>query len=570
MIQTKGVRRGLALLLLTVAAGCQRTSPVGFSQPVADAPIKPETPRSLPYDEIGLGSQSRAIPVIMYHDATADDKKTVWYDVTASEFRAQCDAIERAGLQPISLDDFYGHMTTGREVPEGSIVLTFDDNYQGFYDHAYPELKKRRWPSAMFVHTGFVGQKTGKHPKMSYDTLRELVKDGLVSIGSHTITHPADLSKLSRGVQRDELTKSKADLERELGVKVVDFAYPNGGNDPACQALAREVGYRMAFTIKNGIAESSPNLMAVNRYVHTKFEKALDDRERAIDGGAGRVADETLDRAAPVNYREGKFAGLELALAEGGDPVTLQSETREGVSEFIARTPGAVAGINGTFFAMAALRATDNRLVGPAKTTEAPEVLPDKETFRYEKLVNRPLVVLSKDRFALVPYNPWAFASDAPFRAFRPDMTDVFMGGVWLVHLGVPASEKALKTFGAGDLADMRRRAFFGLDGAGRIVLGASKESCSSETLAAAAAEAGVREAVLLDSGFSTSLVYDGKILASGHSTTTLPSRPVPHAILLKGTLDPAGQAVATAAKPATTVTGGDPGPRRKKRRNRR
>ncbi|MFS8907337.1 polysaccharide deacetylase, partial [Synechococcus sp. OH2] len=37
----------------------------------------------------------------------------------------------------------------------------------------------------------------------------------------------------------------------------------------------------------------------------------------------------------------------------------------------------------------------------------------------------------------------------------------------------------------------------------------------------------------LLDSGFSTSLVYQGEILATGHAGPNQPSRPVPHAILL-------------------------------------
>jgi hypothetical protein len=87
---------------------------------------------------------------------------------------------------------------------------------------------------------------------------------------------------------------------------------------------------------------------------------------------------------------------------------------------------------------------------------------------------------------------------------------------------------------------DPRRRAFIGIDAEGHIVLGASTESASSAMVAEAAAAAGIQEAVLLDSGFSTSLVYGEDVKASGHSTETIPSRPVPHVILLLGNLDPA------------------------------
>lgn len=562
----------LAAVLLLMA-GCQRYSPVPdppAGPSTSDTAVPAETAKApTAVETISLSAQARQIPVIMYHDAVRDGKRTVWYDVTESEFRNQLEEIERRGLKPITLQAFYDHLTGKAVAPENAIVLTFDDNYQGFYDVAYPLLKARNWPSSMFVHTGFVGQTTGAHPKMSYDTLRTLVKEGLVEIGSHTISHPNDLSDLDPLKQEEELRKSKDDLEKNLGIKVVDFAYPNGGNDAACQERAKVAGYRMAFTIVNGLAESSPGIMAINRYVHTKLDKALEDRDRAIAGGAGRIADLDLDRKAPVNYREGVFAGVKLSIVEGGDPFTLTSPKRETVKEFIERTPGAVAGINGTFFALAAIRETDNRLVGPCLTTGSTAVLPDPETFRYEKLKNRPIIVMSPDKFAVVPYNPWTMSSDAVFRAFRPDVTDVFMGGAWLVRGGVPATESELRTFGSKDLMDFRRRALFGIDGQGRIFLACAKQSCSSEKFAAAAAEAGVREAVLLDSGFSTSLVYDGKILASGHSTKDNPSRPVPHAILLKGALDPEGQKVAKVAEPATTLTGGDPAPRRRRSRRR-
>jgi hypothetical protein len=40
----------------------------------------------------------------------------------------------------------------------------------------------------------------------------------------------------------------------------------------------------------------------------------------------------------------------------------------------------------------------------------------------------------------------------------------------------------------------------------------------------------------LLDSGFSTSLVFQDKILVTGHTSAGIPSRPVPQALLLYGT----------------------------------
>jgi peptidoglycan/xylan/chitin deacetylase (PgdA/CDA1 family) len=526
------------------------------------APQVPAAPAKPPYTEISIASQNRRIPVIMYHDVIAErGKDAQWFDCSREEFEAQMKFFQDNGAVPISMKDLYDHLTTGKEVPEGAVVLTFDDNYQGFYDIALPILQQYNYPSTMFVHTGFVGDKTGLHPKMDWPTLKELVKNPLVTIGSHTITHPDDISKLTPEQQTKELVESKATLERELGVPMEFIAYPNGKNDKTTQELTKAAGYKMAFSIDNGLAQESPSIYCVNRYVHTRLENAWEDRDRALRGGALGIFQGEIKESL-VGFQELESAGVKLALITGGLPTTVTSETREGVLDFVKRTK-AVAGINGTFFAMAAIKSTDNKLVGPCKTPEMPAVMPDIEVTRWEKLKNRPVILWGPKTMAIVPYQPETMGNDEVFKAFMPDLTDVFMGGVWLVHEGIPRKREDMNTFAAKDIQDARRRAFIGINSVGQIVLGASKQSCSSAQLAEAISAAGIMEAVLLDSGFSTSLVYGEKIMASGHSTPTTPSRPVPHAIVLKGTLDPASKKAAAAAVPATR----DESSRRRRRR---
>ena len=548
---------------MVAAAGCQGSAPakpktVTPLYQEAEAPVGPE------YFDIAIGAQTRRIPVIMYHDAVPERKRdSEWFDVSREEFDGQMKRIQELGMVPISIRDLYEDLIGKREAPEKAIVLTFDDNYQGFYDVALPILRQYNYPAAMFVHTGFVGRTEGKHPKMSWATLRELVKDPLVTIGSHTITHPDDITKLTSVEQEDELSKSKAELEAELGTKIDFFAYPDGKNDQAVQDLTKALGYKMAFTIVNGPAEESPNIFAVNRYVHTRFEKAIEDATQAVEGGALGVFSGTLTDG-PVTYREVSDSGVKLALIEGGKPETVTSETREGVADFIKRT-GAVAGINGTFFSMAAIASTDNKLIGPCKTPDMMLVVPDTEVSRWDKLRNRPIVAWGPERFAIFPFQPASMANDDVFKSFMPDVTDVFMGGAWMVHGGIARTREQMATYASKDINDARRRAVLGLTADGKIVLGASKESCSTAQLATAAAAAGVSEAVLLDSGFSTSLVFGEQIMASGHSTASQPSRPVPHAIVLKGTLDPASVALVHTIGPATTAS--DEKPRRRRRR---
>jgi len=533
----------LGVILTGGLAGCN--NPLDPPRKVVVAPPPEEIPIKIPYTEISLASQNRRIPVIMYHDVIAErGRDSQWFDCSADEFRKQMEFLVEQGAVPISVQDLYDHLTSGKEVPETAVVLTFDDNYQGVYDHAYPILQEYGFPFCMFVHTGFVGKKDGPHPKMSYETLNELLTDPNFTVGSHTVTHPDDISKLDIAVQQQELETSKADLEANLKRKIDFLAYPNGKNDETTQALAQGAGYKMSFSIENGLAEESPGIQCINRYVHTRLEKAWEDRKRALEGGGGRIVRRPLTTTSPISLQIEEFEGTRLAMITGGTPETATSETRESVLEFIRRT-GANAGINGTFFAMAAIKSTDNRLVGPCKTPEMAEVIGDQEKTRWPKLRNRPVVMWDGKEIAFVPFQPETMLTDAPFKDFMPDVTNVFMGGAWLVRDGVAMDRDQLRIFGSKDVMDARRRAALGINAAGDIVFAATRESASSAQFATALATAGVTDAVLLDSGFSTSLVYGQRILASGHSTASEPSRPVPHAILLRGPLDEASKTLA-------------------------
>jgi hypothetical protein len=401
-----------------------------------------------------------------------------------------------------------------------------------------------------------------------------------VTIASHTLSHPDDMSTLPLERQDEEMTRSKALLEEKLGHPVPYFAYPNGKGDQDTFDAARRAGYTMAFTIANGPAEQSPGILAVNRYVHTRLEQAWKDCQDALLAAPATVFERNL-APGPVRLEVGEFEGVKLGVVRGGMPATRRAASggRQSVGEFV-KEAGGVAGMNGTFFANAALRGTDNAMIGPCMTGNERLFLPEEAAYRLPKLVNRPLVFWGPTRIAVVPFQPGYMNEPDPLTALIPDLTDVFLAGAWIVHNGVPRTREEMAPHAVGDFMDPRRRAFFGVTDGGEVLLGGTLEVVSTEKLAQAAAAAGAAEAVLLDSGFSTSIVFDGKIIVTGHTARNLPSRPVPHAIVLSGTpaplLDPEVAKVFEKADPAVGAISAAqaqaeaPGPRRRSRRGAR
>ncbi|MFI5387358.1 MAG: polysaccharide deacetylase family protein, partial [Fimbriimonadales bacterium] len=198
--------------------------------------------------DIVMKAEAGRVVVIMYHNVIKERVKgSVWFDCTIDEFGKDMDSLVENGYTVLSTDQLFEHLTKGAPVPAKSIVLTFDDNYQGFYDYAVPILRKHKFPAAMFVHTAYVGSKSG-YPKMTWEELKELRDEGLVTIGAHTVTHPSNLKDLPLDVQKKELEDSKADLEQHLGGKIDIMAYPDGSNDLNTQQLTRDAGYKMSFS----------------------------------------------------------------------------------------------------------------------------------------------------------------------------------------------------------------------------------------------------------------------------------------------------------------------------------
>ena len=221
-----------------------------------------------------------ATPILTFHDVIESrDSRSLWFDVTSAELEKQLSWLTVHGAHFVTVNQIYRHLAQGADLPKGAIAITFADGYEGFYTRGLPILRSHHVPVAMFVHTDYVGDQHGR-PKMTWEQLKELDREGLVTVSSQTRTHPADLRKLTDRDLAEEMVGSKRILEQKLGHPVPFLAYPNGKYDSRVAHAAQKAGYQMAFTERLTSCEKSPNLFMVSRYVHTKYQQAWRDAGR--------------------------------------------------------------------------------------------------------------------------------------------------------------------------------------------------------------------------------------------------------------------------------------------------
>jgi peptidoglycan/xylan/chitin deacetylase (PgdA/CDA1 family) len=461
----------------------------------------------------------------MYHDITEQPSR--FFDLTPTGFREQMEQLKEAGARVVSLAELYDHLRSGKPLPPRAVALTFDDAYAGQLKAACPLMKEYGYAATFFVHTGAVGS-AGGGGHLSWEQLRQLEREGLVSVQSHTLTHPGDLRRLDDEALARELGESKRVLEAALGHPVRFLAYPGGAADARVARAARAAGYEMAFTMGPGCAGPVEDAFLVPR--------VLPDRVPEV---CARLREDALSVAFSARVLEWEPRELESGVlgegaervrwVRGGRPCGVRLEVPRKVPVLVDAAE-AEAGINGAFFGDARVKSGAARVVGPVLTRYGSGFSGGIRRDR-RRAEGRPLVLISPEKIMILPYSPHLAGDFSGVQRLLPGTVDCFVAGAWLVHDGRPVSRDLMGAFHLEDVLDARPRSFFGVDGMGRPVLGACSTGLSADRLAQALGPLGLREGVLLDSGSSTELVLGGEVLVAGRGEDG--PRPVPHALLL-------------------------------------
>lgn len=476
-----------------------------------------------PWPEINQRARLARVPVIMYHDILPE--KEVFFDITPQEFEQQLRLIHDNGLTPISLDQLVAHLRTGLPLPEKPILLTFDDGYESIYRYVYPLLKQYGYPATFSIYTKNVGVDTGRE-HVTWDQLQEMAANPLVTISAHSVTHPQDVTVLSDANLRMEVVKSKQIIESKLGIPIHYFTYPEGKYDARVEKFVQQAGYVAALTmndLEDRFAGQSKNLLAIDRIGQSGLQNAI-----AQAWGGPKLAswgDGEFDFNTPIKVTKVTIDRSRLLMVSGGRPITIHANSRYQVPQIIAGT-NAVAAVDGGFFSMHYLNS--NEMIGPVLSQNENKFIPG---LKYEntRSVGRPLVLISPQSVKFIPFDQAKHNTLKGIQAEMPNVTDAFIAAAWLVrdHQPQPA-----KNFGnLVDFAVARNRAFWGINQQGQPMIGVTLNLVDAISLGQILAKAGFRDAVMVDSGASSSLAYKGKSLMANLVGYEL--RPVPHVVAL-------------------------------------
>ena len=174
-------------------------------------------------------------------------------DISGQDFNQMMNDLHDQGFQSIYMQELQDFLYTNAKIPLRSVVLIQDDRHseQDAMDWFYPYYQKWGWP---FIRA-FISSPTNDNAPYTSTTgnlwkdQEDLAAQGWLDLEAHGVQHFDINSTSSESYIMGELQGSWDAFQQHFNKTPIAFIWPGGGFTQQAIALARQVGYKLGFTV---------------------------------------------------------------------------------------------------------------------------------------------------------------------------------------------------------------------------------------------------------------------------------------------------------------------------------
>lgn len=214
--------------------------------------------------------ESVNVPILLYHHISDRPR-----DTSPQKFREDMEKLAKAGYTAVLLEDLHKFVEEGTQLPERSVVITFDDGYLSNYQYAWPVLQELGMKADIAVIGWSAGLYRDKYdreiiPHFSWEQASEMVSSGVIRIHPHSynmheFSSDTDVSRVGVLKRPDEsygeyiaafvedLKKVGSMIRLKLGYSPCVFVYPYGESSPMTEKLLESFGYDISLGTNDGV-----------------------------------------------------------------------------------------------------------------------------------------------------------------------------------------------------------------------------------------------------------------------------------------------------------------------------
>lgn len=193
----------------------------------------------------GKAEPGTVVMVIMFHSIVQEEASNP-NQISQAAFRRLMDDLHAQGFQAITTAQLADFLENNAAIPPRSVLLLVDDrHYRQYFDNFFrPYWESWGWPvvNAWISHPDTLQQ--------VWDENEALEQEGWVDHQAHGVIHNIPMSdEVSDDYIYGELQGAITAFEQHYGKRPIAIIWPGGGFGQRPVQIARELGYRLGFTI---------------------------------------------------------------------------------------------------------------------------------------------------------------------------------------------------------------------------------------------------------------------------------------------------------------------------------
>jgi len=199
----------------------------------------------------------KGVITLMYH--RFEENKYPSTNIKNEIFIKHINEINNLGIEFITSKKF--EEIIKNKINKNYLLLTIDDAFESFYLNAWPILNNKKIPFILFVST----REIGKYGYMTWEQIREITKNDLVTIGNHSHSHEY-LIDWSDDKIKSDLATSNEIFKKELGYLPKIFSYPFGEYSSNFKKIVSDLNFTFAFGQHSGVIDSTKDFLELPRF----------------------------------------------------------------------------------------------------------------------------------------------------------------------------------------------------------------------------------------------------------------------------------------------------------------
>ncbi len=278
--------------------------------------------------------------ISIYHHVADDTPPST--SLSPARFKEHMEYLRDDGYTVLPLDTVITAMRNREQLPDKTIVITFDDGYTSIFTEAFPLLQSMEFPFTVFINTEPIN--AGRQGYMSWNDIRVMSEAGVL-IANHMINHPHmtdnlpgenDATRVER--LRQEMLLAEKQIKQETGQSLQMLAYPYGEYDSLLKEMLADEGF-VGIAQHSGAIGFYSDFLALPRFplagIYAGMEGVRTKSQtlsfHVLEQEPASPVTDIRNPAVTLQFAPGDFNPAYIACYAGGEPMTIEWLDRDAI-----------------------------------------------------------------------------------------------------------------------------------------------------------------------------------------------------------------------------------------------